>query len=209
MTNTEERNEEKIGRMEALLFANGEPMSLSELADAIGEDEKEAERLLVLLEEEYISEKRGLKILHLEDRVQLAAKEAYYDTLIRHTEKPQSTNLTDALLESLAIIAYRQPATRQMVEEIRGVNSDHAIYRLTDMGLVEEAGRLDTPGHPILFRTTDAFLRRFGFRSKEDLPELKEEEAEEIRKKVLLEMGEGAETADEIPEYTSPPGEDV
>ena len=134
------------------------------------------------------------EIIELEDSFQLCTRKEYYDTLIKVAKQPKKYVLTDVQLEVLSIIAYKQPVTRQEVEKIRGVNSDHALNRLVEYGLVGEAGRLDAPGRPILFGTTEEFLRNFGVRTAEDLPsiqpdlveEMKSEAEEEVQLKLNL-----------------------
>lgn len=122
-----------------------------------------------------------MEIIELEDSFQLCTRKEYYDALIRVAKQPKKYSLTDVQLEVLSVVAYRQPVTRQEIEKIRGVNSDHALNRLVEYGLVQEAGRMDAPGRPILFGTTEEFLRNFGVRSTEDLPSVQPEVAEEMK----------------------------
>lgn len=122
-----------------------------------------------------------MEIIELEDSFQLATRREYYEALIKVAKQPKKYVLTDVQLEVLSIIAYKQPVTRQEVEKIRGVNSDHALNRLVEYGLVQEAGRLDAPGRPILFGTTEDFLRNFGVRSTDELPQVQPELVEEMK----------------------------
>ena len=122
-----------------------------------------------------------MEIIELEDSFQLCTRKEYYDALISVAKQPKKYSLTDVQLEVLSVVAYRQPVTRQEIEKIRGVNSDHALNRLVEYGLVQEAGRMDAPGRPILFGTTEEFLRNFGVRSTEDLPSVQPEVAEEMK----------------------------
>ena len=142
----------------------------------------------------YNQREGGLEIIELDDAFQLCTRREYYDALIRVAKQPKKYVLTDVQLEVLSIVAYKQPVTRQEVEKIRGVNSDHALNRLVEYGLIGEAGRLDAPGKPILFGTTEEFLRNFGVRSTEELPsiqpdlveEMKSEAEEEVQLKLNL-----------------------
>ncbi len=156
--------------IEALLFTMGKAVPLKELSAAIGHDEATVRRLIHQMMDSYKQQKRGIQIIELEDSFQMCTEPAYYDCIIRLTHQPKKHTLSDAMLEVLSIIAYKQPVTRSMVEQIRGVNSDYAINRLIEYNLVTEAGRLDAPGRPILFGTTEEFLRTFGVKSREELP---------------------------------------
>ena len=115
-------------------------------------------------------ENRGIKIIELEQSYQMCTKQEYYDYLVKMAMEPKKAVLTDVMLETLSIIAYKQPVTRLEIEKIRGVKCDHAVNKLMEYGLVQELGRLDAPGKPILFGTTEEFLRTFGVESSEELP---------------------------------------
>ena len=179
---------------EAVLFAMGDAVSVDKLAAAIGHDTETTRKLVHQMMDRYNSREGGLEIIELEDSFQLCTRKEYYDTLIKVAKQPKKYVLTDVQLEVLSIVAYKQPVTRQEVEKIRGVNSDHALNRLVEYGLVGEAGRLDAPGRPILFGTTEEFLRNFGVRSTEELPsiqpdlmeEMKSEAEEEVQLKLNL-----------------------
>ena len=186
---------EKIeAAVEAVLFAMGDAVSVDKLAVAIGHDAETTRKLVHQMMDRYNSREGGLEIIELEDSFQLCTRKEYYDTLIKVAKQPKKYVLTDVQLEVLSIVAYKQPVTRQEVEKIRGVNSDHALNRLVEYGLVGEAGRLDAPGRPILFGTTEEFLRNFGVRSTEELPsiqpdlveEMKSEAEEEVQLKLNL-----------------------
>ena len=180
--------------IEAILFAMGNAVSVDKIAAAIGHDTETTRKLVHQMMDRYNSRPGGLEIIELEDSFQLCTRKEYYDTLIKVAKQPKKYVLTDVQLEVLSIIAYKQPVTRQEVEKIRGVNSDHALNRLVEYGLVGEAGRLDAPGRPILFGTTEEFLRNFGVRTAEDLPsiqpdlmeEMKSEAEEEVQLKLNL-----------------------
>ena len=167
--------------VEAVLFAMGDAVEVDKIAAAIGHDTDTTRRLVHRMMDRYNSRAGGMEIIELEDSFQLCTRKEYYDALIRVAKQPKKYSLTDVQLEVLSVVAYRQPVTRQEIEKIRGVNSDHALNRLVEYGLVQEAGRMDAPGRPILFGTTEEFLRNFGVRSTEDLPSVQPEVAEEMK----------------------------
>ena len=167
--------------IEAVLFALGDAVGTEKLAAAIGHDRETTRRIVHQMMDRYNSREGGMEIIELEDAFQLATRREYYEALIRVAKQPKKYVLTDVQLEVLSIIAYKQPVTRQEVEKIRGVNSDHALNRLVEYGLVGEAGRLDAPGRPILFGTTEEFLRNFGVRSTEELPSIQPDLVEEMK----------------------------
>ncbi len=157
--------------IEAILFAAGEAVETARIAEAVSADPLETEETLRVMAERYRSDDRGIELVNLDGAWQLCTKNEYYEELIRleiNTAKPR---LTEVMLETLAIIAYKQPVTRLEIEKIRGVRSDHAVNRLIDYDLVREVGRLDAPGKPILLGTTKTFLRHFGMQSAADLPD--------------------------------------
>lgn len=174
--------------VEAVLFTMGGPVELAQLAAAIGQDTDMAGKVVENLAWRYDHENRGMQVIRLEDSYQLCTRGRFYENLIRVATAPKRHVLTDVALETLSIIAYKQPVTRAEIEKIRGVNSDHAVNRLVEYGLAEEIGRLDAPGRPALFATTEEFLRRFGIGSKESLPDLDPVRAEEIRSEVEEEL---------------------
>ncbi|MCI8429469.1 MAG: SMC-Scp complex subunit ScpB [Lachnospiraceae bacterium] len=175
----------KLGKteavIEAVLFAMGDAVETEKLSVAIGHDKETTRRLVHQMMDRYNSREGGMEIIELEDSFQLATRREHYDALIRVAKQPKKYMLTDVQLEVLSIVAYKQPVTRQEIEKIRGVNSDHALNRLVEYGLVGEAGRLDAPGRPILFGTTEEFLRNFGVRSTEELPSIQPELVEEMK----------------------------
>lgn len=122
--------------------------------------------------DQYAEEGRGIRIIELDRSYQMCTKKEMYEYLIRIAKQPKRYVLTDVLLETLSIIAYKQPVTKLEIEKIRGVKSDHAVNKLVEYGLVEEVGRLDAPGRPLLFGTTEEFLRRFSVQSLDELPTL-------------------------------------
>ena len=182
--------QEKI--VESILFMMGESVSVDTLALAIYSDEKTAreaaERLVKKYEDEYSD--RGMKIIRLNGKYQMVANNIYFKNLIQVASHPKKPVITEAVLETLSIIAYKQPITKPEIEDIRGVKSDFAVNRLIEYGLIEEQGRLDAPGRPIIFGTTEEFLLRFGLESTKDLPKLDAARMEEIVKEVEKEVSE-------------------
>lgn len=138
--------------------------------------------------DKYEAEDRGVRIIELENAFQMCTKKEMYEYLIRVAKQPKKYTLTDVLLETLSIIAYKQPVTKLEVEKIRGVKSDHAVNKLVEYNLVCEKGRLDAPGKPILFGTTEEFLRRFDIRSVDDLPSLNPEQVESFKEEAEEEV---------------------
>ena len=156
--------------IEAVLFTMGDSVETSKLALAIGQDTDTTRKIVRNLSDKYKSEDRGIKIIELEDSFQMCTKPECYEALVKVATAPKKHILTDAVLETLSIIAYKQPVTRIELEQIRGVKSDYSVNKLIEYNLVTEVGRLDAPGKPILFGTTEEFLRTFGLSSVEDLP---------------------------------------
>ena len=167
--------------IEAVLFTMGDSVELEKIAYAIGHDNETTKKIIHNMMDRYESEDRGVMICELEDSYQMCTKKDMYEYLIKVASQPKKHVLTDVLLETLSIIAYKQPITRAEIENIRGVKCDHAVNKLVEYELVCEVGRLDAPGRPILFGTTEEFLRRFGVTSVEDLPELNAEKEEEFK----------------------------
>ena len=162
--------------VEAILFTMGDSVGLDKLADAIGHDEETTKKLIHSMMDRYEEEDRGIKIIELDNAYQLCTKKEMYEYLIRVAKQPKRYVLTDVLLETLSIIGYKQPVTNLEIEKIRGVKTDHAVNKLVEYGLVEETGRLDAPGRPLLFGTTEEFLRRFSIHSLDELPVLDQEQ---------------------------------
>ena len=171
--------------IEAVLFAAGEAVQVKEIALAIGLEIEETISIIRGLIEKYKSEKRGMQIIEVSTTFQMCTNLEYFKNIKNIYEAPRKKQLTPAILETLAIIAYKQPVTRGLIEEIRGVNSDKAVNKLIEYNLVAEKGRLDAPGKPILFGTTDEFLKYFGFTNLEGLPTVEEVSKEDISEKEL------------------------
>lgn len=176
--------------IEAILFTMGESVEISKIAAAIEQDIPTTVKLIHCLMERYDKQDRGIKIIELGDSFQLCTKAETYEYIIRVASQPKKQVLTDVLLETLSIIAYKQPITKQEIEGIRGVSCDHAVNKLVEYGLVDEVGRLDAPGRPILFGTTEAFLRSFGVKNVDELPVISPDKVEVFRKEAENETDE-------------------
>ena len=157
--------------IEAILFAAGDPVPAERICTALEQDRETVDAVCQRLADDYSYERRGIRLIRLEDSWQMATRAEYYENLIRVAATPKKQILTDVVLETLSIIAYKQPITKLEIEKIRGVKSDHAVNKLIEYNLVYEVGRLDVPGRPALFATTEEFLRRFGVGSTKELPE--------------------------------------
>ena len=164
--------EEIIRALEAVLFAAGEPVLASRLAETFGCEEDELRRAAKTLSDELAFQRRGIRVLELENSYQMCSSPEMADYVTRALETRKPPRLSGAQLETLTIIAYYQPATRAYVEQLRGVDSAYSVNALLNKKLIEECGRLNVPGKPILYRTTPDFLRTFGLKSLEDLPEI-------------------------------------
>lgn len=182
----EEKNYRAI--IEAILFTMGESVELGKIADAIELDKKETKQILDEMIEEWNASDRGVAIMELDGSYQMCTKNEMYEYLIKIAKQPKQRVLTDVLLETLSIIAYKQPVTKAEIEKIRGVSSDHAVSKLVEYNLVCELGRLDAPGRPILFGTTEEFLRSFGVNSIDNLPVLNPVQLEEFKQEAEAEM---------------------
>lgn len=158
--------------VEAILFASGEPVQTERVCVALGLERPAAEQILQRLMDYYAYERRGMRLLHMEDSWQLCSAPDHADAVRRAFEIRKPAKLSQPALEVLTIIAYYQPATRAYVDQIRGVDSSYTISLLLDRKLIEECGRLQVPGRPRLYRTTRQFLRAFHLTDLEDLPEL-------------------------------------
>lgn len=174
--------------IEAILFTMGEAVELSRIASALEHDEDTIRKVIRNMMIKYDNEDRGVQIIELENAFQMCTKASMYDTIIKLTHVPKKHVLTDVLLETLSIIAYKQPITKIEIEAIRGVKCDHAVNKLVEYNLACEVGRLDAPGRPILFGTTEDFLRNFGIQSLEDLPMVNPEKVEDFKLEVEEEI---------------------
>lgn len=184
----DEKKQEAV--LEAILFTMGESVETRRLAEVIGETPAATRKLLEKMKMEWEEAGRGVSLIALDDAWQMCTRAEMYEYLVQIAKAPRKYSLTDTLLETLSIIAYKQPVTKLDVERIRGVNCDHAINRLMEFDLVTELGRLDAPGRPLLFGTTEQFLRSFGVSSLEELPELSAVQIEEFREQAKQEAQE-------------------
>ena len=175
------------GIIEAILFTMGDSVELGKIAAAIEHDENTTRKILHRMMDKYDAEDRGLRIIELENAFQMCTKKEMYEYLIRVAKQPKRYALTDVQLETLSIIAYKQPVTKLEIEKIRGVKSDHAVNKLVEYNLVCERGRLDAPGKPILFGTEE-FLRRFSIQSVEELPSPNPEQVESFKEEAEEEV---------------------
>lgn len=182
----EDKNYEAI--IEAILFTMGESVEIEKIAAAVELDKKEVKKILDSMIEKYEAEQRGLQIMELDGAYQMCTRSEMYEYLIKIAKQPKRHVLTDVLLETLSIIAYKQPITRVEIEKIRGVSCDHAVNKLVEYNLVCELGRLDAPGRPLLFGTTEEFLRSFGVHSIDELPTLNQVQIEEFKQEAEEEM---------------------
>ena len=176
------------GRIEAILFVAGEAVPIKELARALQTGEKEIREAIDALRDEYDYEQRGFLLKRFGDHVQLATRPVYSGDVVRLLQPVQQQSLSQAAMETLAVVAYKQPVTRAEVEQIRGVKCDYSLQSLMMKGLIREAGRKDTIGRPILFCTTDEFLSHFGLEDLNGLPPMPqpEETAEEVIAEELI-----------------------
>ena len=177
-------NQEKA-IIEAILFAAGRPVTKNEIMLALEISEDEIEKIIANMQEEYNQENRGIELIKINNSYQLCTKKELYEYVYPILDKRTKPNLSTASLETLAIIAYNPKITRAEIENIRGVSADACVYKLLEYGLIEEAGKLDLPGKPMSYQTTDEFLRMFGFSSLEGLPELPRYKLDENKQIVI------------------------
>jgi len=189
----EEKPEEKISeltlrnRIECMLFVAGDPVAIAELARVLDLPTPKTRTLLSEMEYSYRVNERGVQLLVTADTAQLVSNRSYIEDVKKLVNPDETKNVSQSLLETLAVIAYRQPVTRSDVERVRGVRCDYAVTQLQKLGLIVEVGRKDVVGHPTLFGTTDKFLRQFGIHALEEMPnfpyysqEILEDSSEEI-----------------------------
>lgn len=158
--------------IKALLFAWGDPLDIKTISDICEVDIDEIERAIENLRSEMDLSNDGLKIIRMNSSYQLISRDIYFDYVKKLLSEKPKNNLSNASIETLSIIAYKQPVTKMQIEKIRSVKSDGPVNTLLDRGLIEEVGRLDTPGKPILYGTSDIFLRSFGIEDLSELPDI-------------------------------------
>ncbi|MBQ9687218.1 MAG: SMC-Scp complex subunit ScpB [Oscillospiraceae bacterium] len=160
--------------IEAILFAAGDSVPVARLSLVLGVDEREIERCADELRKEYEAGGRGMRILRLENKFQMCSAPDYANVITKCLEQRKPPVLSQPALETLAVVAYFQPVTRAYIEQVRGVDSSYTVGMLVERGLIEECGRLEVPGRPAIFRTTDVFLRTMGVSALSELPALPE-----------------------------------
>lgn len=171
-------------QIEAILFTMGDSVEISKIASALELTTAQIKKIVKGMQEKLSDSSRGIKIIELNGAYQMCTKPEMYESLIKVAKQPRRQVLTDVLMETLSIIAYKQPITKSEIERIRGVKSDFAVNKLVEYELIEEIGRMDTPGRPLLFGTTEEFLRRFGVESSDNLPIISQEMIEEFKNEV-------------------------
>lgn len=169
---------EGIAVIEAIMFAYGEPITIDKLSEASGLDNETAVKLIDQLERRYNVNESGLRIIRVNDGFQIATRQEYSENIKKAMETRKQQPLSQAAMETLSIVAYNQPVTKAFVEQVRGIDSSSVVNTLVERNLLEEAGRLELPGRPVAYRTTDTFLRCFGLTRIEELPALPNQEGQ-------------------------------
>lgn len=191
--------------LEAVLFSLGEAVEIEKLAEALEVKEEEIKEASITLQKKYDEENRGIKIIEIENSIQMCSNPEYFECIKRVSQIKKQAGLSSAALETLSIIAYNQPVTKGTIEFIRGVDSTYSVTRLLERGLIDELGRAETPGRPILYGTTTEFLRCFGLKNLEELPPLPEkevalDESEKEKSDIIEKVAEENNTETEIDE---------
>ena len=176
--------------IESVLFAAGRAVSMEELQMVLEMPKDDIEKILNNMQESYKEEKSGIELVKMNDEYQLCSKKENYDYIYQVIDKRSKPKLSNAALETLSIIAYNPKISRAEIEAFRGVNVDGTLYKLLEYGLIEEAGKLDVPGKPMSYRTTDEFLKMFGYVSLDELPELPKYKLDENHQIVVEELEE-------------------
>lgn len=184
--------EEKKSIIESILFATGRVVTMKELELSLEIAREQVEELIRNMQEEYKDKKRGIQLIKVDDGFQLCSKKENYEYICQIIDKRNKPKLSNAALETLSIIAYNPKISRAEMEAIRGVSVDATIYKLLEYGLIEEAGKLDLPGRPMSYKTTNEFLKMFGYTSLEDLPDLPRYKVDENHQIVIDEIIEEA-----------------
>ena len=182
--------------IEAILFTMGESVEAEKIAAAIDHDVDTTVKIIHNMMDKYEAEDRGIKIIELDKSFQLCTKQEFYDNLIKVCSQPRKYTLSDAALETLSIIAYKQPITKLEIEKIRGVNSDRAVNKLIELELAKEVGRL------MLFGTTEEFLRTFGVQSIDELPVISEDMIEQYKEEAEYEVASEIKSSDDGEQLT-------
>ena len=179
--------------IEAVLFATGRVVKMKELVMLFELSQEDLEAIIENMRDEYKEDKRGIELIKVDDGYQLCTKKELYDLIYPIIDNRSKPNLSSAALETISIIAYNPRITRAEIDAIRGVSSDACIYKLLEYGFIEEAGKSDLPGKPMTYRTTDEFLKKFGYSSLSDLPELPRYKLDENKQIVIDELGDMSE----------------
>lgn len=169
---------EGIAIIEAIMFAYGDPITIDKLSEASGLDNETTVKLIDQLERRYNVNESGIKIIRVNDGFQITTRSEYAENIKKAMETRRQQPLSQAAMETLSIVAYNQPVTKAFVEQVRGIDSSSVVNTLVERNLLEEAGRLDLPGRPVAYRTTDTFLRCFGLSRIEELPALPNQEGQ-------------------------------
>ena len=191
---------QKKSIIEAILFAAGRPVTKNELILALEISAEDIDSIIKSMQEEYKKEDRGIDLIQVENSYQLCTKKELYEYIYPILDKRSKPNLSNAALETLAIIAYNPKITRAEIEAIRGVSADACVYKLLEYGLIEEAGKIDLPGKPMSYKTTGDFLRMFGYNSLEELPELPRYKLDENKQIVIDDLIEEGKVEAPSPE---------
>ena len=181
-------NKNVKGIIESILFAAGNQVSKKELIMILELSESEIENIISEMKQEYIDLNRGIEIIEVNDNYQMCSKKEYHQYIYSIIDKRSKPNLSNAALETLSIIAYNPKITRAEIENIRGVSVDGCVYKLLEYGLIEESGKIDLPGKPMSYKTTNEFLKMFGYSSLEELPELPKYKLDENHQIVIDEI---------------------
>ncbi len=182
--------------IEAILFTCGREVKISEFVSSLELDAKDVVNIIENMRQEYLQNSKGIEIIKINDAYQMCTKKEYYEYIYPILDKRSKPNLSNAALETLSIIAYNSGITRAEIEAIRGVSVDATIYKLLEYNLIQEAGRLDAPGRPTTYKTTDNFLKMFGLTSLDELPELPRYKMDENQQIVIDDLIEEKETED-------------
>lgn len=189
--------------IEAILFAAGRVVNVNELVSALEVNSEDIVNIIESMKQEFEEQNRGIQIIKVNNGYQMCTKTEYYEYIYPIFDKRNKPNLSNAALETLAIIAYNPKITRAEIESIRGVNSDATIYKLLEYNLIEDAGKLDAPGRPTTYRTTENFLKMFGYSNQDELPELPRYKMDENQQIVIDDIIEENKKEEESQEETS------
>ena len=200
-------NETKA-KIEAILFAAGREVTKNEIMLALEISSDEIDEIITVMQNDYKVEDRGIELIKVDDSYQLCTKKEMYEYVYPVLDKRNKPNLSTAALETLSIIAYNPKITRAEIEAIRGVSADACVYKLLEYGLITEAGKVDLPGKPMSYKTTDEFLKMFGYSSLNDLPELPRYKLDENKQIVIDDIIEESETKEGPAEAPMPEREE-